>query len=247
MGAKPGSIGRDVKDSLDRGAVGPFPGAERHSLDRACVRLFPSLRPPLAFPSREAADAAVRHALGIEGPFDPVLRGASGTAPGAYVVARAFPRDDRSMRGVEGARLARVETGCPSAFPLGLVACSEATDETALAAFAIEAPGLLAFAHASCAHEAARLLWPTGSPKRRHTPIDFEGIWARAGEALAAWFERDGPWLYPRCPRDGYPLLFSTALRSRFLLSRDWDVPSVIPLEYDAGEIALLAKALSEL
>jgi len=80
-----------------------------------------------------------------------------------------------------------------------------------------------------------------------------EELWDRFERRLGAWFTRYGPYLVPR-PRfvpeadtPAYEAFFRAALAGGALLSPRMDAPSVIPPEFDDGELVKLARALDKL
>ncbi len=68
-----------------------------------------------------------------------------------------------------------------------------------------------------------------------------EAHWRKADRRLSPILERRGPWLYPRCAPSDYPELFRRALAAGVLLSPCHDLPSLIPGDFDDGELAPLA------
>ncbi|MDP3179961.1 MAG: DMT family transporter [Spirochaetaceae bacterium] len=72
-----------------------------------------------------------------------------------------------------------------------------------------------------------------------------EESWRRVDRRLAPHFERLGPWLYPRCAESEYEAFFRSALSSGVLLSPAWDLPSLVPGDFDDGELAALSRALA--
>jgi len=74
-----------------------------------------------------------------------------------------------------------------------------------------------------------------------------EALWARFDKRLGTWFERSGPYLFPRATPAGYEAFFRAALEGGALLSPLLDTPSVIPPDFDDGELAKLAKSLHTL
>ena len=73
-----------------------------------------------------------------------------------------------------------------------------------------------------------------------------EPLWARFDRRLAEFFDRRGPYLSPRPYPGGLEAFFRAALEGGALVSPRPDAPSVIPPDFDDGELAKLAKALSK-
>jgi hypothetical protein len=68
-----------------------------------------------------------------------------------------------------------------------------------------------------------------------------ESLWSRADRRTKRLFEREGPLLYPRCAEADYPALFRAALGKGLLLSPDWGLPSLVPGDFDDGELKPLS------
>jgi hypothetical protein len=72
-----------------------------------------------------------------------------------------------------------------------------------------------------------------------------EDLWRKSDRRLGPAFERFGPYLYPRSGTEGYGALFEAALSAGALLSPDPELPSIVPGDFDDGELAALAAALA--
>jgi hypothetical protein len=72
-----------------------------------------------------------------------------------------------------------------------------------------------------------------------------EALWRKSDRRLKPFFERQGPYLYPRCGEAAYEAMFATALGAGALLSPRWEEPSIVPGDFDDGELAALARSLS--
>jgi hypothetical protein len=73
-----------------------------------------------------------------------------------------------------------------------------------------------------------------------------EELWARFDKRLGAWFERSGPYLTPKIPPEKHGEFFRAALEGGALVSPRLDAPSMVPPDFDDGELAKLAKALGK-
>ena len=73
-----------------------------------------------------------------------------------------------------------------------------------------------------------------------------EPLWARFDRRLGAFFDRCGPYLSPKPYPGGLEAFFRAALEGGALVSPRPDAPSVIPPDFDDGELARLAKALAK-
>ncbi|HUX38584.1 MAG TPA: hypothetical protein VMV44_11845 [Rectinemataceae bacterium] len=73
-----------------------------------------------------------------------------------------------------------------------------------------------------------------------HAKAD-EAHWRRIDRRTKGLFDRSGPWLYPRAGIEDWDRIFEEALASGILLSPDPGLPSILPGDFDDGEIAPLA------
>jgi hypothetical protein len=73
-----------------------------------------------------------------------------------------------------------------------------------------------------------------------------EALWTRFDRRLGAWFERSGPYLSPKIPVERYEDFFRTALEGGALVSPRPDAPSIVPPDFDDGELVKLARALEK-
>jgi len=72
-----------------------------------------------------------------------------------------------------------------------------------------------------------------------------ETLWAKFDRRLGTWFERSGPYLFAKAAPEGYEAFFQTALEGGALLSPRPDAPSVVPPDFDDGELVKLARSLA--
>ena len=139
---------------------------------------------------------------------------------------------------------AMVEKAGPSSLlsPLALRAALEAL--TALSAYesaAFVAPGSGA-AEAAPGSGAAKAAPRSGAAAaRKRQTKSGEAHWKRSDRRTKNLFERRGPWLYPRTGIEDWERVFEEALASGILLSPDPSLPSILPGDFDDGEIAPLS------
>jgi hypothetical protein len=69
-----------------------------------------------------------------------------------------------------------------------------------------------------------------------------EPHWARMDRYISGLFERKGPWLIPRYAADAHAQFFDACLASGILISPCYGEPSIIPGEFEDGEVAALGK-----
>jgi hypothetical protein len=69
-----------------------------------------------------------------------------------------------------------------------------------------------------------------------------ERHWTKIDPFTANLFSRKGPWLMPRYEESAHSKVFAAALDAGILLSPEYNWPSLVPGEFDKGEVAPLAK-----
>jgi hypothetical protein len=244
LGAKGTGIGTAAKAAVDTGLTRPFPSVREARLERLLLARHPDFA-AVRFYRDEARAAAAAAALLPAGvglpilmPFADYLRGSErGAAAEPYLAA---PAD------IAASRVVMPRLPCPAALAPGVLLFR---DEAAAAS----APGdLVAPLALACAHRALVELV-------RFEAEYSESLWKRTDRRLAPWFERRGPWLYPRldgpspageaasrAEPSSYDAFFEAALGAGILLSPDAELPSIIPGDFDDGELARLAKALAD-
>jgi hypothetical protein len=74
-----------------------------------------------------------------------------------------------------------------------------------------------------------------------------EESWARFDRRLGAFFERSGPYLIARIGPDRHEEFFEAALEGGALVSPRFGAPSVVPADFDDGELVKLARSLGKL
>ena len=72
-----------------------------------------------------------------------------------------------------------------------------------------------------------------------------EELWQRFDRRMESYFRRFGPYLLPRIEADKYADFFRAALEGGALVSPRYEVPSMVPPEFDDGELRKLAAALA--
>lgn len=139
-----------------------------------------------------------------------------------------WPFQDFRRETLAGAEAAILRLPCPRALSPGLVLLKEGPGR-ALPQGPLVPPLLLS--------TAAKALGEFRGFLQSYT----EAHWKKADRRLSSLMERHGPWLYPRCAPSDYPGLFRAALSAGVLLSPSHDLPSLVPGDFDDGEIAPLA------
>jgi hypothetical protein len=253
LGAKGTGLGTVAKAETDKGLASPLPSIHSRRLTKALAAAWPGYAAArfYADPSRarrallawaratghgdRAAAAAGAEAQGVavgSDPeasllWDPARRGRQSETALARLerpFASFLPEEAAQPLGLAWLRLP-----CPRAFsPVVLLA---RTEEAAASLPAEDLPPLqLAVAAKALAEFAA------------FSRGQSEEAWRKSDRRLAPLFERTGPYLYPRCAQDAYPAFFAAALAKGVLLSPFWELPSLLPAEFDDGELKALAE-----
>lgn len=238
LGAKGTGIGTVVKAETDKGLASPLPSIYGRRLEKALKLAFPSYGAARFYPDEAGACRALAAWAVSKGmapadrldamAFDPAHRRA---APGRCValLERPFP-DGLDMEASRAAySLALLRLPVPRAFSPVVLLFREETDARAFDGDPV--PPLLL---AAAVKALAELAGYRGTYNEEH--------WKRMDRRLSGLFERRGPRLYPRCAEADYPAMFEAALAEGVLLSPSWDLPSMVPGEFDDGELKGLSR-----
>lgn len=71
-----------------------------------------------------------------------------------------------------------------------------------------------------------------------------ESHWSSIDRFTGGLFGRSGPWLYPLYPAEKHAQVFGVCLERGILISPEYALPSLVPGEFDKGEVAPLASVL---
>jgi hypothetical protein len=230
LGAKGRGIGTTAKAVIDTGLTRPFPSIREARLEKEVLRRHPGYAAACFYRDEDRAVAAAAAFLGpgeelrtLE-PFAEFLGAVESRGGGTALPRIAMPR-----------------LPCPAALAPAVLLFREA--ETAQSAEVDIVPPLAL----ACAHRSL-------SEFDRFAEDYTEELWKRIDRRLAAYFERHGPCLYPRLAATApagvvpdYDRFFDAALGAGVLLSPAPELPSLIPGDFDDGELARLAKALEAL
>jgi hypothetical protein len=236
LGAKGRGIGTIAKAAVDMGLTRPFPSIREARLEKEVLRRYPGYAAARFYRDEDRAVAAAEVFLGpgeelrVLEPFADFLGAREPLGLGSAIAGgTALPR------------VAMPRLPCPAALAPAVLLFGEA--ETAREAESYIVPPLVL----ACAHRAL-------SEFDRFAADYTEELWKRTDRRLGPFFERRGPCLYPRLaatspagmPPD-YDKLFDAALGAGVLLSPAPELPSLIPGDFDDGELARLANALEAL
>jgi hypothetical protein len=218
LGAKGSGLGAMAKAAIDVGLTRPFPSVREARLERELLRRYPEYASLRLFRDEGRALAAAAAFL-APGELLPVLRPFSEFLP-------------EPPSGAARPRLAMPRLPCPAALAPAVLLFREAAEAESLRGDLI-APLALA-----CAHRALAEL--------DRFRFDYaEALWKKTDRRLSPFFERRGPYLYPRADEAGYEAFFRAALSAGVLLSPCLELPSIIPGDFDDGELSKLGAALA--
>ena len=241
LGAKGTGIGTAAKAAIDMGLTRPFPSALEARFAKALLAAFPAWGAVRLFRSEERALAAAE--------------ARSHNAP----IARPRPFGEHLAQAPEPWRRAAAWGASPDSLLSGSAATTAGATKPAVALPLLPcppafAPSVLLFASAEDARSQSGDIVPPlwlGAAHRglvelaRFERAYNEELWRRADRRLDPHFARRGPFLLPRCEAEEYGAFFAAALAAGALLSPAYEEPSILPGDFDDGELAHLATALA--
>lgn len=217
-----------ASNAADKGLVRPYPGLYDARFRKALVSVWPGFGTVRVFQSRDEALRTARAVLQLTD----TPEAAEPFAKAAFVLARPFVDIPAS------ASLALPRLPCPRPYsPWCLIARdgTEAARQLALCDGDIVPAQSLEAAASGLARVASAIRDGYG-----------EALWCRFDEVLGEWFTRRGPYLFARVAQTDYAEFFKAALDGGALVSPRPQAPSIVPPDWDEGELARLAKALRE-
>jgi hypothetical protein len=237
LGAKGSGIGTAAKAAIDTGLTRPFPSIREDRLERALKTRYPGFAAVRFFRDESRAIAAAAAIL-PEGEILPVIMPfAEYLAGTSEASSQGLALPHVAMPHVATPRVAMPRLPCPAILAPGVLLFENA-DEARAVEGELAPPLALA-----CAHRSLLEL-------DRFSVNYSENLWKRTDRRLGPYFERRGPYLFPRRgegrrPAEDYDRLFIAALGAGVLLSPDPELPSIVPGDFDDGELAALAAALA--
>ena len=268
LGAKGRFAGTRAKNGIDLGLLKEAPGRHAERLRKTLAAEFPRLTAFRFFRNEERALAALSRTR--ETLYDPLVRPADaedrltpaaesaagagrspavGTAAAAgapaLAVHRFFLSEEVTAR-LEAFPALLIPLPCPEPFGPAVLGFSDA--KAAASVPEDELAPVMPFTALRAWEDfrgmSARL---TGGRRIRSgegAPAYAEDLWKRADRRLAPYFERRGPYLYARCARADWEGFRARALEAGCVLTPEWELPSIVPGDFDDGELKNLAKAL---
>lgn len=264
LGAKGRFAGTRAKNGIDLGLLKEAPGRHADRLRKILARDFPEIRALRFFRNEERALAALSLTRG--GLFDPLIRrdppaeggiaaagtggrigpeGAANPATKGAAVHRFFlPEEERARLATLPVRL--IPLPCPEPFGPSVLAFSDAGMADAVPED--ELPPVLPFTALRAWEDFRGMTTPLSGGRRARSgegaPSYSEDLWRRTDRRLSDFFERQGPYLYARCPRQDWEAFRTRALAGGCVLTPEWELPSIVPGIFDDGELKKLAGAL---
>lgn len=225
LGFKPEGLQRIAKSTIDRGLLSNLPSQWQKRLAEMVKNLFPSVRSVRIVSSQQGAIAIAKRFAGLPE-----------REPVPDMVFCRFVWDEYLPRNSVPAIMSLI-LPVPASFSLGILV-SDIESGLEEVPQGPEDACIDGLRSAVNLHVLSRLVSCGKAAKERSR---IEEAWERfdtlAGNSL---FERCGPWLFPKYPRDLHERVFSACLSRRILISPDYDFPSSVPAVFDEGEIAPL-------
>lgn len=238
LGARGDALGRVMKENVDRGLSAPLPSVWRGRLEKALLAWKPDYAAVRFFLSEERARAAFdasrsafealggaetpsgierKRSLGIERPMGEYLDSAE------YAGAST----DRGEAGKAHTALAILP--CPAAWSPAVLLFRDPAEAERIESDLVP-PQMLAVGTRSLA-ELSKFSSRVG-----------EKHWRRADRRIAGLFRRAGPWLIPAYPEERHASIFRACLERGLLISPDYALPSLLPGDFDDGELKPLGE-----
>lgn len=222
-------------NAADKGLTRPYPGLYDARFAKAVAAAWPGFGTVRTFSSERAALDAAARVLGSSPRVVDTAATPSSEHGAGPIVALA-----RSFAAVpDGVDVAMPRLPCPRPYA---PSCLMARDGTPAAAALASEPGELVPAQSTFA--AARGLASLESAVRDGYG---EETWARFDKRLGAFFARTGPYLFAKVDAGSYDGFFRAALDGGALVSPRFDAPSVIPPDFDDGELVKLLRSLERI
>lgn len=245
-----GGSGRVAKEMIDRSLLSPFPSFWRNRLEKQILSWRPGYEGVVFFPSEFEAlvslasmdtdfSSAARAGIPLREGLASLAERLPLEVPFGEYLKKALPLERSSLAGKYALAILPVA----SAWSLGAVLAKTNEDARALASRS----GALNSAASPGPVPALRLA--AGA----RALADFsarektlgEKTWAAIDPFIEKIFLRSGPWLYPRYSKAEHGGIFAACLQRGILISPDYDSPSLVPGEFDAGEVVPLRGIVS--
>lgn len=209
FGYKPRGLATIAKSAIDRGLIAPSPGEWNGRIARMILKHMP-MRPFVRL--FNSPEEAVRIATG----------GLSKPEPGSCVFA--FDAYMKKPGMTSEPESVSIILPVPASFSIGILASKSPHSEGEKGSELIDGLRGLTAIHAL-------------SQMFEQEKIDASEQWMRIDQFAGSLFERSGPWLYPKYPREMHKTIFMRCVERGILISPDYDFPSSVPGDFDSGEL----------
>jgi hypothetical protein len=256
LGAKGRFACTRAKNGVDLGILKEAPSRHEERLLKTLREAFPSLAAFRLFRNEERALAALGRVLGRslspEGPldrgslFDPLRRDTNAPGAAAPAAVERFFLTDNDMASTAAFAIRLIPLPCPEPFGPAVLAFADAKLAEALTGDGL-APILPFTALRAWADFQDPVIPLKGGRRARSgegAPSYTETLWAKADKRLAPYFERRGPYLYAKCAEAEWPAFRAASLAGGCVLTPEWELPSIVPGDFDDGELKKMAEAL---
>lgn len=232
MGWKADGAARLAKALLDKALTAPYPSVWQKRLERAVLAWKPAFASVLVFDNETEAEQVFRNLSGVLGVVS------NDTGPFAALempFAEFLPNNGqdsgllKNSKKLAIARLPLARSLAPGILLLSkdasqeLQACGKLPPQAPVAAFKLGA--------------AVKSLQSLAAFHEKYQ----QALWTKIDPFIENLFSRKGPWLFPVYPALEHRSVFLNCLASGILISPAYDFPSLIPGEFDLGEIKVLA------
>lgn len=232
MGWKVDGATRLAKALLDKALTAPYPSVWQKRLERAVLAWKPTFTSVLVFDNETEAKQVFRNLSGLLGV---VLNDIAPFAGLEMPFAEFLPNDGQDSGLLEdGKKLAVARLPLARSLAPGILLFSkEASQE-------LEACGKLPPQAPVAAFKLGAAVKSLQSLAAFHEKYQ-ETLWKQIDPFIENLFSRQGPWLFPAYPASEHKSIYRDCLASGILISPTYDFPSLIPGEFDLGEIKVLA------
>ena len=251
LGARHAKLGLGLKATIDRGLDRPLPSRLEARLAKAALALAPGMEALRLFRNEERALAALAglggDSHGSHGsPGSPWGGSPSGggsllDSPLVFDPARIGPLAGSPIAGLIRALATHLPSSATSAssYPVAipLLPLPRGLGPTILL-FEDEAAASKVGNSDLVAPLALRAALDALTALADYEARATEALWRRIDRRVSHLFDRRGPWLFPKSGIGDWARIFDAALDRGLLLSPDPGLPSIIPGDFDDGEVA---------
>lgn len=254
LGAKGRFACTRAKNGVDLGLLKAAPSTHEERLEKALMEAFPTLSALRFFRNEERALAALTLRSGRpvarESLWDPLRRAdpesKADLGAGASAAMERFFLGSEERSKIDSFPIRLIPLPCPEPFGPAVLGFRDASEAESVPGDEISP--IQPFTALRAWFDFRELFTPLAGGRRERSgegkPSYTELWWARADKRLSRCFERRGPYLYARCPKAEWPAFRARALAVGCVLTPEWELPSIVPGDFDDGEVKKLSEAL---